>query len=256
MDSICKEIRKNILNISTKSGQGHIPTCFSVVEVIYSIYATMKHNPDRPDLEERDLFILSKGHASLALYCVLSQIGYFGMDEVCAFGAFNSEFGCHVDRCKIPGVEVSTGSLGHGIGVGVGMALALKLKRSSRRVFVVIGDGESNEGSVWEAIMVAVSLELANLTVVYDNNMSHSRGLQIHHPRRQFQGFGCEVAEVKGHDLHELRKELEKKSDVVRVIIANTVKGYGCKTFIENTYSWHRRSPNKLELRQLMRELG
>jgi len=255
MIPICKEIRKDILRISHVSGQGHIPTCFSVVEILYAIYSVIRHNPKDPDWEDRDIFILSKGHASLANYCILAEFGYFDKNKVDSFGGFMSNFGCHTDRFKVPGVEASTGSLGHGIGIAVGTALGLKIKNSNRRVFVLIGDGESNEGSVWEAIMVAVNLKLNNLMIIYDNNMSHGRGLQISNPVEHFRGFGCQTAEVNGHDVDELKKEIIKKSDALKVIVANTKKGYGCKTFEQNHYEWHRRSPKDQEFKKLLMEL-
>ena len=153
-----------------------------MVEIIYAVYDYMRHDPTNLKWEGRDIFILSKGHAALALYCALAEFGYFSIEDVYSFGGFNSDFGCHADRLKIPGVEASTGSLGHGIALAVGAALGISLKKKTRQVFTVIGDGESNEGSVWEALMVADSLGLDNLTVIYDNNMSHSRGLQITNP--------------------------------------------------------------------------
>lgn len=251
----CKEIRRYILDISKKSGHGHIPTCFSIVEIIYALYETMRHRPSDPLWEERDIFILSKGHAALSLYSVLANFGYFDIQDVYSFGSFMSQFGCHGDRTKVKGIEASTGSLGHGIGIATGVALALKIKKTDRRVFTLIGDGESNEGSVWEAIMVAENQGLNNLTVIYDNNMSHSRGLQIKDPMAHFRGFGCEVAEVNGHNIDALKLELAKPAMTVKVVVANTKKGFGCKTLMENQYEWHRKSPNDVEFEKLMREL-
>ncbi|MDP1852705.1 MAG: transketolase [Candidatus Omnitrophota bacterium] len=255
MNKWCKEIRKQILDISRKSGHGHIPSCFSVVEIVYAIYGTIKHNPKLPSWQERDIFILSKGHASLAHYCVLAKFGYFDLKKVYSFGGFMSDFGCHADRFKVSGVEASTGSLGHGIGLAVGIALGLKIQKSERRVYVVIGDGESNEGSVWEAIMVATSLKLNNLTIIYDNNMSHSRGLQIVNPAEKFAAFGCEIREADGHDIDILKSEILRKANAVIAIIAHTKKGFGCNTFVSSPYEWHRKSPNEKEFEQLMKEL-
>lgn len=255
MIPVCKEIRKDILRISKLSGHGHVPTCFSVVEVLYAVYSTIKHDPKNPKWEERDLFILSKAHAALGHYCVLAKFGYFDIKKVESFGSFMSDFGCHADRFKIPGIEVSTGSLGHGIGVAVGMAFALMLKKSDSRVFVLIGDGEANEGSVWEAIMVAANLKLNNLIIIYDDNRSHARGLQISNPAEKLKAFGCKVVELDGHDAEALKSEIDKKDFCLKAIIANTKKGSGCKTMEESHYEWHRRSPNEIEYEKLMREL-
>lgn len=255
MNPVCKEIRQDIINISHTSGHGHIPTCFSVVEIMYAVYKCMKHDPKNPSWDERDIFILSKGHAALGHYCVLASFGYFDIEKVYSFGSFMSDFGCHADRMKLPGIEASTGSLGHGIGLAVGMALALKLKKSERRVYVVVGDGESHEGSVWEAIMVAVNLKLDNLTMIYDYNKSHLRGLQILRPADRFEAFGCEVAVVNGHDLVALEREIIKKGNNVKVIVANTIKGFGCRTLSDNQYEWHRKSPTNSELEMLIGEL-
>lgn len=252
---LCKEIRRDILRIAKVSGHGHIPSCFSIIEILYAIYETIKHDPKNPLWEDRDIFILSKGHGALAHYCVLAQLGYFRMKEVYSFGAYLSDFGGHADRLKVPGIEASTGSLGHGIGIAVGIALALRLKKTDRRVFAVIGDGEANEGSVWEAIAVATNLGLDNLTIIYDNNMSHGRGLQIHNPAERLKSFGCDVLEVNGHDINSLREAFGRESKKVKAIVANTKKGFGCQTLIEDHYEWHRKSPNDAEFEFLMKEL-
>jgi transketolase len=250
------QIRENILKISHDSGHGHIPTCFSIIELLLGVYDTMNHLPENPDSEERDLFILSKGHASLGLYCVLANNGYFPIEEVYEFGKFGSKYGCHVDRKKVLGVEASTGSLGHGIGLAVGMAMAFKLSGNNKRVYVLIGDGESNEGTVWEAIMVAVHQDLDNLVILVDNNCSQTRCLPLDEPKNKFTAFGCDVEVVNGHDLIEIKNALDKKQESVRVIVGNTKKGYGCNTLVEDMFAWHRRSPNDSELTQLLEELN
>jgi len=255
MDALCRKIRSEILNVSHKSGHGHIPTSFSIVEMLCAVYQTMRNDPKRPDMPERDLFVLSKGHASLGFYCVLAAHGYFDFEQVYAFGKFDSTFGCHPDRMKVPGVEASTGSLGHGIGIAVGMALAAKIGRTSRQVYTLIGDGESNEGSVWEAIMVAANLGLGNFTVLYDNNRSQGRCLPIPNPAERFAAFGCQAVEVDGHDLDALKRALDAPAERARVIVCNTVKGYGSETLTRNVYEWHRRSPKADELTLLQEEL-
>ena len=251
----CKKIRQDILRISHTSGHGHIPTCFSIVEILYAVYNVMKHDPRNPAWDERDYFILSKGHASLALYCTLSHYGYFQLERVNSFGSFQSDFGCHADRLKIPGIEASTGSLGHGIALAVGVAMAFKLKKTNRRVYTVIGDGEANEGTVWEAIQVADSLCLDNMTVIYDNNLSHSRGLQVKQPEKKLEAFGCEVLIVDGHQVEALKEALGITSNGVKAIVANTVKGYGCPTLAQAHYEWHRKSPDRDHLNILLEEL-
>ncbi len=257
MDNISREIRENILRISSHSGHGHIPTCFSIVEMLRAVYETMQHDPKQPDWTERDIFILSKGHAALGLYCTLARYGYFPISDVFSLGSFGARFGCHADRFKVPGVELSTGSLGHGIGVGVGMALGFKLSGASRKVFVLVGDGEANEGTVWEAIMVAAKLDLGNLTILFDNNLSQSRCMPITNPEDKFSSFGCKTMVVDGHDLSVVKEALESPVEKrPRVIISNTVKGNGCPTLVKDVFAWHRRSPNTDELNTLLGELN
>lgn len=255
MNATCQKIRADILSIAHSSGHGHIPTCFSVVESLYAIYQTMRHRPLEPDWSERDLFVLSKGHAALGHYCTLAAFGYFPVEEVAAFGAFGARFGCHADRFKVPGIEASTGSLGHGIGIAVGMALACKIRHSMRRVITLVGDGESNEGTVWESIMVAVDQGLSQLTVVYDHNKSQRRCLQIPNPAERFRAFGCEVSEVDGHDVEKLSQALSRTTARPHVIVADTIKGFGCQTLCDEVFAWHRRSPDAQTLAQLMEEL-
>ena len=257
MDAVSREIRDNILRISNRSGHGHIPTCFSIIEMLRAVYETMRHDPGMPDWPERDVFILSKGHAALGLYCTLAYYGYFPVSDVFAFGAFESRFGCHADRFKVPGVELSTGSLGHGIGVAAGMALAFKLLRNSRRVFVLVGDGESNEGTVWEAALVASNQGLDNLTVLFDNNCSQTRCLPITRPAEKFSSFGFDVITVDGHDLDALKGAMQGESKgAPRVIVADTVKGHGCPSLANDVFAWHRRSPSDAELNRLLGELS
>ena len=257
MTETARKIRRNILKISHTSGHGHIPTCFSIIECLIAVYETIKHDPEKPDWSERDLFVLSKGHAALGHYCVLAQLGYFNAQDVYSFGAIDSVFGCHADRLKVPGIEVSTGSLGHGIAVSVGMALAEKTRNSSRRVVSLIGDGESNEGSVWEAFMVAADQKLDNLTVIFDANQSQSKCLQIHNPGERLRAFGFEVMELNGHDIEALCEALSSpaKAGIPKAIIANTKKGYGCATMVENMHEWHRNSPDEEALEFFMGEL-
>lgn len=255
MNPAALRIREQVLRIAHASGHGHLPTCFSVVEMLMSVYDTMRHNPADPAWAERDIFILSKGHAALGLYCTLAHYGYFPIEDVYRFGAFGSNFGCHADRFKVPGIEASTGSLGHGIGLAVGMALGFKIDGNDRQVYTLIGDGESNEGSVWEAVMTAAHLDLHNLTILFDNNHSQTRCQPIHEPLARFRAFGCDAVEVDGHDLEALKSVLSEPRNGPRVVIANTEKGHGCPTLVKEMFAWHRRSPNDAELSQLLEEL-
>ncbi len=250
-----RSIRENILRISHASGHGHIPTCFSIVELLLGVYDHMHHDPSNPELDDRDIFILSKGHASLGQYCTMAEFGYFPIEEVYSFGAFGSRFGCHADRLKLPGIEASTGSLGHGIGLAVGMALAFKIRNSNQHVYTIIGDGESNEGTVWEALMVANNLELNNLTILFDDNGSQIRCLPVTRPAEKFRAFGCDVVKTNGHDLEQVESALKRDRKGVGVIVAKTVKGYGCKSLSDDMFAWHRRSPNETELEKLLEEL-
>lgn len=257
MTPACREIRRNILHASRASGHGHIPTSFSIIELMCAVYDTMKHAPKNPQWPERDIFVLSKGHGALGFYAVLAQYGFFPVEELKTFGQFQSRLGCHADRLKIPGVEVSTGSLGHGLAVAAGMALAFKIQNSSRRVFTLIGDGEANEGSVWETVMVAVNQKLDNFTILYDANKSQVRSLPIPNPGDRFRAFCCDTIEVDGHDLAALKSGLAKPREPgkPRVIVAHTVKGHGCPTLTSNIFEWHRKSPKPEELELLAKEL-
>ena len=255
MTPFCREIRRNILIASRASGHGHIPTTFSIIEMLCAVYETMKHDPANPQWPERDIFILSKGHAALGLYSTLAHFGYLKVEELKTYGAFGSRLGCHIDRLKVPGVELSTGSLGHGIAVAVGVALAFRIQHSPRRVYTLVGDGESNEGTVWESVMVAANLRLNNLAILYDNNNSQVRSLPIPNPRERFVAFGFETLEVNGHDLEALKAALAKSAGTVKVVVANTVKGYGSTTLANNIFEWHRKSPDAQQFEQFIKEL-
>ena len=255
MTPACRQIRENILKASRASGHGHIPTSFSIIEMLVAVYETMKHDSANPAWPERDVFILSKGHAALGLYAVLAQFGYLKAEELNTFGAFQSRLGCHPDRLKAPGVELSTGSLGHGIAVAVGIALAFRIQQSSRRVFTLIGDGECNEGSVWESIMVAAHQRLQPLTILLDFNHSQIRSLPIPNPAERLAAFGCDTIEVDGHDVAALKAALAKPSQTTKAIVAHTTKGHGCSTLSSNIFEWHRKSPSPEQLDLLMKEL-
>ena len=255
MTSSALAAREWAIRCSLASGHGHLPSSFSIVELALGAYGVMRHDAKNPGWTERDVFVLSKGHAALGYYCVLAQLGYFPPADVERFGGHKSTFGCHPDRLKVPGVEASCGSLGHGIGIAVGMAMAFRLRRSDRRVFVLIGDGEANEGSVWEAIMVAADQKLSNLTILYDHNRSQGRCLQIPNPTERFRAFGCAATEVDGHDEAAIAAALRAPADTVKVVVGRTVKGYGCASLEQNFFEWHRKSPSAETCESLISEL-
>ena len=217
----------------------------------------MNHNPKNTNWEGRDIFILSKGHASLSYYTILSHHGYFALDDIKTLKKYNSKFGGHPDRLKVPGVESSTGSLGHGIGIAVGMALAFKIKKSYRKVYVLVGDGEANEGSVWESIMIAVNEKLDNLVIIFDVNKSQTRGLQLSNIDGVCKEFGCAVEKIFGHDVNKIKNAFKcGKKNKPLVIVAETIKGYPCRTLIENKFEWHSKVPNDDYYKIFMDELN
>lgn len=249
-------IRGHIIDCSAASGHGHIPTSFSVVEMILAAHSKMRYFPDHPRQSQRDIFILSKGHAALGYYCCLAALGFFNWEEVKTFGQAGTRFGCHPDRMKCDAVEVSSGSLGHGIGVAVGMAMGFQIRKQANKVFALVGDGESNEGSVWESIMIATDQKIDNLTVLYDHNRSQTRCLQIENPADRFKAFGCETLEVNGHSIPEISDAIAHESPGrPKVIVCRTVKGFGCPTLVEKVFEWHRRSPKGEEVDMLKKEL-
>jgi transketolase len=255
-DLTLKHIRKSIIELCSKSKEGHIPSAFSILDILWVLYdRVMKYDSLRPRLESRDRFILSKGHASLGLYAILNIKGFISNKEFQSFGQFESILGGHPDRNKIPGVEASTGSLGHGMPMAVGMALALKAKKSTSRTFVLIGDGEANEGSIWESALLAAHHQLSNLTCILDYNHSTDRALRIGNVANKFEAFGWRVSEIDGHDHAAIEKCLTScDNNNPHMVVANTIKGYGCKA-MENNPAWHHKAPSEQECRELLGEL-
>lgn len=251
-----KKLKKTIIEMSARSGEGHIPSAFSVLDILWVLYdRILRIDPKNPRDPERDVFILSKGHASLALYAVLAEKKFFPESELDNFGNFESILGGHPDRNKVPGVEASTGSLGHGFPMSVGVALGLKIQQSDSRVFVLIGDGECNEGTIWESALLASHHNLSGLTCVVDYNHSTDRALNMRDIAEKFKAFGWDTTVIDGHNHSEIYDALSTVSDKPRAIIANTVKGNGSKT-MENNPAWHHKSPSPEELALLLTEIS
>lgn len=256
-------IRKKIFLTGYSVKNAHLASAFSIVEILYSLYINKILNYDSSNLsyKNRDIFILSKGHGSLALYVILNKAGFFDdelLDSFCKFGSVLGGEPCIPD---IPGVEATTGSLGHGLSIGVGMALAKKMNASMEKVYVLVGDGELEEGSIWEAIMFAAKHHLNNLIVIVDCNKIQKMNtvekiIGVSSWREKFEAFGCLVKEVDGHNVDELDKVFKERNNIDKplVIIANTIKGKGV-SIVENDPRWHMRLPNKKELKTFMQEL-
>ena len=251
-----KSLKRIILETAHKTKEGHIPSAFSILDILYVLYdSVLNVDPKNPEKTDRDYLLVSKGHSAVGLYAVLADRGFFPMSELDTFGHFNSRLGGHPDRNKVPGVEASTGSLGHGLPIAVGIAMGLGYKNELQRVFCIIGDGELNEGSMWEAILLAGEHKCKNLTCIVDYNHSIDRSILWGDLTEKFKAFGWDTLEVDGHN-HASLEEAFRRRDRERplAVIANTIKGNGCKS-MENEPGWHHRSPNEEELVQLLKEL-
>ncbi len=263
MEKEIQQIRKKIFLGAYSAGIGHVASSMSLVEVLYALYnckiLNVNHNESKNP--ERDRLILSKGHGSLALYAILSENGYFDTDEMYRFGTNNSMLGGEPILGLTPGVEATTGSLGHGLSLGVGMALALKMNNSNAKVYVVLGDGECQEGSIWEAIMVANKYKLSNLIVLVDNNKLQKLEATsvisgIDNMQECWKSFGWNTYSVDGHDVNEIKNCLLNIEDEnsPKVVFCETIKGKGL-SFMEGKYEWHYRMPGKKDLKKAMIEL-
>lgn len=242
------------------SGEGHIPSSYSVVDIISVLYREfLTYDPQDPQSENRDFFILSKGHAAAALFAVLESVGLMSNTVLETYAKRGSLLGGHPDRTKVPYVEASTGSLGHGFPMAVGVAIGLKIRQRKNRVVVLIGDGESQEGTTWEAALVAPNRELGNLCVVVDWNQSGMQLNALDDQTAKWRAFGWDVVEVDGHSDAELsaafRGFFESHRDRPTAVIAKTTKGKGVR-FMEGHGSWHHKVPSELELQQISEALN
>jgi transketolase len=258
MEEVLKKLRRQIVLATIAANEGHIPSSFSVLEILWVLYDRVLHvDPANPRLEERDRFVLSKGHASLALYAVLAEKGFFPPSGLERFATHESLLGGHPDRLKVPGVEASTGSLGHGFPLSVGIALALRRKRSAARVFVLVGDGEANEGTIWEAALLAAHHALDNLTLIVDHNHSTDPALSLGDLAAKLRSFEWDTQEVDGHDVDELLAALTRPaSSRPRAIVAQTVKGFGSAKIQKEPGAWHHGAPRAGDLAEILAELA
>lgn len=262
LETISNNIRKNIVQMVYDASSGHPGGSLSAVEILTYLYFK-EMNINDPKDENRDRFILSKGHASPVLYSVLAEKGFIDKESLKTFRRINSKLQGHPDMKKVTGVEVSTGSLGQGLSIANGMALGFKMDNSPSRVFVLLGDGEVQEGMVWEAAMFAGHNKLSNVTAILDHN-----GLQIDGKNeevvsvepldKKFEAFGWHVIKINGNDFAEIEKAFEERrkiTDKPVMIIAKTIKGKGV-SFMENNAGWHGKAPSAEELSIALNELG
>ena len=258
-----KRLRKEIFLAAYAGGMGHLASAYSSLEIIYTLYQKeiIKINKESFQKNTHDHFVLSKGHASLALYTVLCEFNFFEKDVLYSFSQPGSNLGGEPERGKIPAVETSTGSLGHGMSIGQGIALADKHKNRENKTYILIGDGECQEGSIWESALSCAGLHLDNIVVILDCNHIQKMGkvseiMGKENWKERWEAFGWQVDEVDGHDVDELEKCLKKGSlGIPRVILAETVKGKGV-SLMENNPAWHWRMPGKRERKVFMEELG
>ena len=265
LDERSRALRWMVVDAMVAAGRGHLGPALSLIEILRVLYdEVLRVRPSEPLWPDRDRCILSKGHGCLALYALLADKGFFPVAELATFCATDSRLGGHPEHGLIPGVEASTGALGHGLSIGVGMALAQRMKGRVSRVFVVLGDGELNEGSVWEAAMAAGKHRLANLTAIVDYNKLQSYGptslVQDLEPLAdKWRSFGFAVAEANGHDLADLRGAfacLPLDREKPSAIICHTVKGKGVP-LAENNPDWHHKNKLKdLEMEAIRTALG
>lgn len=256
-------VKKESLKMVHRAGEGHGVSALSIADIVTTLYFhVLKHDPKNPKLENRDRFLLSKGHACVALYAALQRAGYFPFDWLETFLKMDTLLPGHPDMHRVPGVEMSTGSLGHGLSIGVGMALAARADNNPGRVFVLLGDGESNEGMVWEAAMAGSHYKLDNLIAIIDRNKMQCDGpiesiLNTEPMTSKWESFGWAVIDVDGHNITELVNAFDnipKKKSKPTAIVARTVKGKGV-SFMENKVEWHYRAPNAEELKLAFEEL-
>ena len=263
LKAIVKELRRDIVKMTFTAGSGHPGGSLSEIELLAALYLrVMRHDPQDPSWPDRDRFILSKGHACPGLYAVLARCGYFPYDELWSFRKIGSRIQGHA-HTMTPGVEMNSGSLGQGLSFAIGVALAANMDKRDHRVYVLLGDGECDEGQVWEAAMAAAHYKLDNLTAFVDRNRIQndrftSEVMELEPLAGKWRAFGWKVLEIDGHDTAQVLDAVGKAHKTrgrPTVIVAHTVKGKGV-SFMENNPDFHGRAPTQQEYEQAMKELG
>jgi len=264
LEKIANDIRKGIVKAVYSAGSGHPGGSLSCADILTVLYFNiMNIDPKDPYSMARDRFVLSKGHCSPAIYATLARRGFFAESDLSTFRKIDSPLQGHPDMNKVPGVDMTSGSLGQGLSVACGMALGSKLDRAGCRVYCLLGDGEIDEGQVWEACLTASKYKLDNLCVIIDNNNLQIDGTieevaGMKHIYDKFHAFGFEVITINGNDIHDILNAFKLAKNIKGkpcAILARTVKGKGV-SFMENQASWHGKAPNEEEFNRAMEELG
>ena len=263
MEVVAKRLRRHIITMTGKAGSGHPGGSLSAVEIVTSLYfGLLRHKPSDPQWSDRDRFILSKGHAAPLLYATLAECGYFPVEELLTLRQLDSRLQGHTDRTVTPGVEMSAGALGQGLSFAIGIALAGRLNSQKYRVYVLLGDGECDEGQIWEGAMATAHFKVDNLTAIVDNNGQQIDGwnrdvMNLSPFNKKWQAFGWHVIEVDGHDFTQLIDAFNQAKLIKgqpTIIIAHTIKGKGV-SFMENNLDFHGKAPNAEEVEIALKEL-
>jgi transketolase len=266
LENITRRMRRDIVTSTTKAASGHPSTSLSMVELVTVLYfgGVLRYDPLNPHDPARDRFVLSKGHGAPGLYAVLAEAGYFPVSELETLRRLGSALEGHPNMCRLPGVEASTGSLGQGLSIGIGHALGARLESSDYRVYVMIGDGESQQGQVWEAIMYAGNHDIDNLTLIIDHNgyqqtdaVANVQPLDPYSTK--LQAFGWSVREIDGHSLDEVASAFDWARSVQgspQAIVARTVKGKGVSLLEETPEKWHGKPLPPEEESRALQEIG
>ena len=264
LEKMAKQLRRHVITMIATAGSGHPGGSLSAADIVTALYfKVMRHDPKNPQWPDRDRFVLSKGHAAPILYAALAECGYFPVEELSTLRKLGSRLQGHTDRTLTPGVEMSAGSLGQGLSYGIGMALAGRLDKLNYQVYVLLGDGECDEGQVWEAAMFAPHHGVDNLTAIVDHNDLQLDGrvcdiMGIEPLVDKWRAFNWHVIEINGHDMGEILKALKKAREIKgkpTVIIAHTVKGKGV-SFMEGNVDFHGKAPSPQETEQALKELA
>ncbi len=264
LEEKAKILRQEVIKMLGKAGSGHPGGSLSAADIMTCLYFwEMRYDSQRPDWTERDRFVLSKGHVAPVLYAALAEGGFFSREKLATLRQLGSPLQGHPDLRKLPGVEASTGSLGQGFGWAVGMAMAAKLDRRDSRIYVLLGDGEMQEGIVWESVMAANQYKLDNLVAIVDNNGMQIDGrlseiMSVEPIAPKLKEFGWNTREIDGHHIPSILKALEEaRSSKGKpfAIVAKTIKGKGC-SFMENQVDWHGKAPSADQIDQALQELA